>query len=82
MAGVNCVGSIGGLFYTGNSAIYNPKGELLKPQVLWEAEADGERECLLSYEIENEAEEFRREFPCKQDRREELYKRFWDEMNL
>lgn len=82
MAGINCVGSIGGLFYTGNSAIYDPKGELLKSQVLWEAEADGERECLLSYEIENEAEEFRREFPCKQDRREELYKRFWDEMNL
>lgn len=82
MAGVNCVGKIGGLFYTGNSALCNPKGEWILPQVLWEADADDEKEKLLFYEIENEAEEFRESFPCKQDRRETLYEKFKCEMNI
>lgn len=82
MAGINCVGDIGGIFYNGHSMLFNPKGEELKPEILWVNNADGEWERLLCYDIENESKNFRGFFSSKRDRREDLYKKFWDELNL
>lgn len=63
---VNCVGEIGGIYYSGDSGVFNPNGDLLASL--------SEKEGSLYCEILNDAGDFREAFPVKHDRREELYK--------
>lgn len=63
--GINCVGNINGVSYSGDSCIISPEGNIL-------VELSGQ-EGVLEYEIENEVPRIRNKFPVRQDRREELY---------
>lgn len=67
VVGVNCVGNIGGLEYSGNSMIINPDGEIV-------AEAKEYEESLVIYELEDDVSIYRNSFPIKLDRKENLYK--------
>lgn len=62
---VNCVGEIGGLTYAGDSCVINPNGEIVLKVC--------EREKVLEYELTDDVENYRRIFPVKSDRREEIY---------
>ncbi|MEG1595892.1 MAG: nitrilase-related carbon-nitrogen hydrolase [Lachnospiraceae bacterium] len=64
--GVNCVGEINHLTYTGDSCVINPMGENMIPFL--------EEEQVAIFELNDDAEVYRRKFPVKQDRRPELYK--------
>ncbi|MGN0480938.1 MAG: nitrilase-related carbon-nitrogen hydrolase [Lachnospiraceae bacterium] len=65
VAGINCMGNIGGIRYSGDSAIYNPDGVAIKPSAVIK---DG-RSRILIYEIENDVCQYRDNFPVRQDRR-------------
>lgn len=65
MIGINCIGEIGGLAYSGDSCVINPNGEV-------KADA-GMREMVLEYELADDVEQFRNVFPIKNDRKEYLY---------
>lgn len=62
---INCVGEIGGVSYSGNSCIINPYGQVVVELA--------DEENVLEYELINDVEEFRNDFPMKKDRREDLY---------
>lgn len=70
---VNCVGTIGGTEYLGDSCVFNPYGE--------NQAGGGAVEGLIYYEIPGDTAVFRRDFPIRQDRREELYRRLMDQSN-
>lgn len=63
--GVNCVGTIDGLEYSGRSAFISPNGI-----VLTESE---EKEQLLCYNLDDCVSKIRDEFPVKKDRKEHIY---------
>lgn len=63
--GVNCVGEIGGVIYSGDSCVIDPNGEI-------QLTADAQ-EMALEYELLNDVERFRSSFQVKQDRKEQLY---------
>lgn len=65
--GINCVGDIDGIPYSGNSSAYNPSGDCL-------GEING-KEDILVIDIENDVEEYRKTFPVKNDRQTDLYKK-------
>lgn len=65
VAGVNCYGSIGGLGYSGDSALYNPNGDIIKPA----HSIDMGRGKMYIYDIENDVADYRKSFPVRQDRR-------------
>lgn len=65
VAGINCVGNIGGLEYSGDSALYNPNGDKIKPAEV----IDLGRGKMYIYDIENDVEDYRSKFPVRQDRR-------------
>jgi len=68
-AGVNRIGTDGnGLNYVKSSALYNPQGVLLTPESLSE-EID-----IYNLDL-TEVESYQREFPVKNDRQVELYKK-------
>ncbi len=62
---INCVGSIGGTEYSGESCIITPDGEVEK--YLY-----GEQ--LYFAQLDYDVEKLRQQFPVKQDRRIDLYK--------
>lgn len=64
--GVNCVGNIGGVDYSGDSCVIDPNGEILMES----SRQDG----VLEYELTDDVNEFRTMFQVKRDRREELYR--------
>ncbi len=66
---VNCVGQIDDLYYSGDSCVINPNGEVL--QML------SDEEGLVIFELTDDVEEYRKAFPVKQDRRPELYARLF-----
>ena len=71
MVGVNRTGEGDGLHYNGHSAIYSPNGEAVT--------TIREEECLLIGDINpEEIKEMRKTFPMKNDRREELYIKMWE----
>lgn len=74
LAGVNCAGEMDGQFYSGDSGLYAPDGSLLTGKEL-KLPYGCPEERLLIYEIENDVKHYRKAFPMKQDRREELYRR-------
>lgn len=62
---VNCVGEIGGISYTGDSCVIGPDGDA-------RAELSG-TEGMIVWELSDDVERLRREFPVKRDRRETFY---------
>ena len=71
MVGVNRTGDGDGLHYNGHSAIYSPDGEVIT--------TIREEECLLIGDINpGVIKEMRKTFPMKNDRREELYIKMWE----
>lgn len=62
---INCVGEVGGLYYSGDSCVINPNGEILM-------ELSGQ-EGVLEYELLDDVSDFRNTFQIKNDRREDLY---------
>lgn len=70
IVGVNCVGPKGGLYYSGNSMVVDPEGNILAELT--------EEEGLLLIEIDpSKVAIYRRSFPLKADRRTELYQIFY-----
>lgn len=67
MLAVNCVGLAGGVYYTGDSTIINPNGDILVHSA--------SKEEIIYYELTDDTESFRKAFPVKADRQEALYKR-------
>lgn len=65
IVGVNCVGNIKGIDYSGDSCIITPSGEVIIKSHL--------KEEVIIYDIPNNVAEYRNAFPTKHDRRDELY---------
>lgn len=71
IVGVNRVGTVKGLHYSGDSMVVDPEGEILASSC--------EKEELIICDIDtSEVENVRFRFPCKEDRKEELYKKLFD----
>ncbi len=72
VAGINCLGEIGDLQYSGDSQLISPNGEI----------CDADNEVIIDnsriyiYEVKNDVEKYREDFPVKKDRQEKLYKAF------
>lgn len=66
IAGINCVGNIGGLYYSGDSSVINPDGKTL-------CSVSGLEE-LVVVDINNDVKEFRKNFPTKKDRKISFYR--------
>jgi predicted amidohydrolase len=66
LAACNCVGTIDGKYYSGDSALYSPDGSILKSL--------SDQEGLLTCTIANDVSEIRKGFPVKNDRLIEFYK--------
>ena len=73
LAGINCAGQMERLYYSGDSVLYAPDGQILEPEKLILDESCPEEQVLL-YEIKNDVSVYREHFPVKKDRRETLYK--------
>lgn len=65
---INCVGQIGDQDYSGDSCIIDPNGQVVAEL----ADSEG----ILEYELKNDTEEFKKAFPTKNDRREDLYYKY------
>lgn len=68
--GVNRAGESGGLRYAASSAAYSPYGERLTEET--------EEELLYADIDVGMADKYRTEFPLKRDRRESLYREYYD----
>lgn len=67
MIGINCVGEMNGILYSGDSCVFCPNGEKTGEYA--------QNEKLVTVDIDQDVEACRRKFPVKQDRRTALYKR-------
>lgn len=67
VAGINCGGPIGGIYYSGDSNLYNPEGSSCK-KLLDDINKDCNEERVMIYNIENDIKKFRENFPVRQDR--------------
>lgn len=65
VAGVNCVGEIGGLSYSGDSSIFDPLGNLLGTRY--------GQEGIVVCDVGEDAQSLRQKFQMKCDRRNEWY---------
>ena len=76
IAGINCAGSMGGQYYSGDSVLYRPDGTKVQAgrNILSGKEAIPE-EAVFVYEIDNQIRKYRESFPVKKDRREALYRK-------
>ncbi len=70
IAGINCVGDIGGVYYSGDSCIIDPNGKTL---IMGEKE-----EKLLIADIDSDIDDYRNRFPTVRDRRTKLYRELAD----
>jgi predicted amidohydrolase len=73
IAGINCCGHIGKLYYSGNSTLINPNGDICVGEDIHLDSTKINEEKLLIYDIINDVNKFREEFPVKRDRREDFY---------
>lgn len=78
VAGINCAGEMGKLFYSGDSRLYAPDGTKLKKETVRLPECCPE-ERVMVYDLQNDVHRYRECFPVKEDRRERLYQRLWEE---
>lgn len=65
--GINCVGNVGGIEYSGDSCVVTPDGNVI--------EIISNKEGNVLLDIKNDVEKYRKAFPVKMDRKEELYKK-------
>ena len=76
LEGVNCAGSMGGQYYSGDSIVYAPDGTAVPAK---RRNVPGNEqipeEAIFLLEIDNNITKYREEFPVKKDRREELYRK-------
>ena len=70
MLGVNCVGEKEGQYFSGDSCVVDPNGNVM--------ESLSDQEGLIVLDIPNNTFQIREGFPIKQDRRPELYERLSD----
>lgn len=63
---VNCVGEVGNVYYTGDSCVVNPDGEI---QITAK-----DKEQLVCTALDYDVESLRNEFPVKKDRQVDLYR--------
>ena len=84
--GINCCGVQDKLIYAGGTRAFRPDGTALTAEYLaaeeegvWKKVSEGlqEQAGMLLVEIGDEAEKCRREFPVKQDRKEDLYQKWY-----
>lgn len=66
VAGVNCVGMIGGLEYNGCSCLINPNGEVIK--------ACENEEKMIIADVNSDVSDFRKSFPTYRDKKNALYR--------
>lgn len=66
LLGINCVGMMDGLYYSGDSCVISPDGQIL-------CELHDE-EGILICDLSDDVMQYRSTFPVKQDRREVLYR--------
>lgn len=62
--GVNCQGDIGGLYYSGDSCVINPNGDVLN--IL------SDKTGLITCDLEDDVEEYRHTFPVMKDKKSVL----------
>ena len=79
MAGINCAGEMGELFYSGDSRICAPDGTKLGKEILTLPDRCAKEQVQL-YELHNDVSRYRECFPVKEDRREALYQRLQEEI--
>lgn len=65
--GVNCFGIQKNIFYSGDSCVYNPNGEIIC--------FSEEKEDMVIFDFFNDTEKYRKIFPVKGDRKNEFYKK-------
>jgi len=65
--GVNCFGIQKDIFYSGDSSVYNPNGEIIS--------IAKEKEDLPVFDFFNDTEKYRKAFSIKNDRKNEFYKK-------
>lgn len=75
LAGINCIGEMDGMDYSGHSIIYSPDGK--KCEGVSIPLKTGNNAYL--FEISNDVISYRNAFPVKKDRKEDLYRKFEDE---
>ncbi|MDE7320439.1 MAG: carbon-nitrogen family hydrolase [Lachnospiraceae bacterium] len=78
VAGINCAGEMGKLFYSGDSRLYAPDGTKLKKETVRLPEC-GTGERVMVYDLQNDVHSYRECFPVKEDRRERLYQKLQEE---
>ncbi len=78
VAGINCAGEIGDLFYSGDSRICAPDGTKMKKETFCLPGRCPEEQIQV-YELQNDVHRYRTCFPVKEDRREALYQRLQEE---
>lgn len=79
IAGINCAGEMGKLFYSGDSGIYAPDGTKLEKEIVCLPERCPQEQVQV-YELQNDIYRYRECFPVKEDRREALYQRLQEEL--
>lgn len=66
---INCVGNIAGQYYSGDSCVINPNGDVV--------EMLSDRDGVITYEFVDDVVEFRDSFPVLRDRRPKVYKKYF-----
>lgn len=79
IAGINCAGEMGELFYSGDSRICAPDGSKLKKELLSLPDRCPKEQVQI-YDLQNDIHSYRECFPVKEDRRETLYQRLQEEL--
>lgn len=69
-AAVNCVGVMDNISYSGDSLIISPTGVILQELK--------EEEGLILYQLENNIQQIREQFPMRKDRRNDYYQLMYD----
>ena len=70
MIGINCYGMQNELYYSGNSCVVTPQGEV-------EFEIKDMQDIRM-YELKDDVEKVRAAFPLKKDRQPALYRSFYE----
>ena len=69
VAGVNCFGRQGDIYYSGDSCVYSPNGEIICSLK--------SGEDIIVFDFCNDTKKYREEFPLKNDRRTDLYEKYY-----
>ncbi len=64
---VNCQGNMGGLYYSGDSCVISPDGEII--------DMLSDSEGVLSYDFEDNVEKYRESFPVLNDKKGDIYRK-------